>query len=70
MDKFKIAAFNCQGLKEKYENPDFVNKVKSYMIFGVNETWLNSTEKSINVPGYKFYPLCRKKEKRGQQGVE
>ena len=68
-----IGSLNCQGLKTKFELPEFVSEVSSYEIFGVNETWLESSEVGgILVPGYKFFPVCRKREggpNRGGIGV-
>ena len=73
MKSFRIGALNCHGLKGKYELPDFINEILSCEIFGVSETWTDKDEKDrISVPGYKFYPLSRKKEKgptRGGLGV-
>ena len=71
---FSIGSLNCQGLKTKYELPEFVEEVSGHDIFGVNEIWLekNSDANNIQVPGYKFYPICRSKEKgpiKGGVGV-
>ena len=70
---FMIGALNCQGLKTKYEMPEFIEEVSGYDIFGVSEIWMEDLEKSnINIPGYKFYPVCRSKEKgpiKGGVGV-
>ena len=59
-----IGSLNCQGLKNKYELPEFIEEVSGYDVFGVNEIWLeNSESKQVTIPGYKFYPICRSKEK-------
>ena len=64
-----IGSLNCQGLKGKYELPEFIGEVSAHDIFGVSEIWLeNSDIKNINLPGYKFYPFCRKKEKGPLKG--
>ena len=68
MDKIKIGALNCQGIKEKYENPNFVDIITPCDIFGVSETWIGNEENKINIPGYKFYQICRKKEKGATRG--
>ena len=60
---FSIGSLNCQGLKSKYELPEFVSDVSSYEIFGVSEIWLEQHETiNIEIPGYKFYAKCRSKE--------
>ena len=56
---------NCQGIKDKFETPEFQNLVKSQDIFGVCETWLGKETKKIKVPGFNYYPLNRKREKKG-----
>ena len=64
-----IGALNCQGLKGKYELPEMVSEVSAHELFGVSEIWLeNSETKIINIPGYKFYPFCRNKEKGPMKG--
>ena len=62
MDSIKVGALNCQGLKEKYETPEFVDMVKSCLVFGVCETWLRKGENTVQVENYKFYPYSRKTE--------
>ena len=64
--------FNCQGIKEKFETPDFQKLISTKDIFGICETWLKDGDESVNVPGFNFYPLNRKREKgvtRGGLGV-
>ena len=68
MDKLRIKALNCQGLKNKCENPDLLNKITSSEIFGVSETWMSDSDAKIQIPGYNFYPFCRKKEKGSTRG--
>ena len=64
-----IGSLNCQGLKGKYELPEFTGEVSEHDLFGVSEIWLeNSDVQNINIPGYKFYPFCRKKEKGPTKG--
>ena len=64
MNTLKIGMLNCQGIKEKFETPEFQEMVLSEDIFGVCETWLsNNGKEPINIPGYNFYPLNRNKEK-------
>ena len=69
----KIGSLNCQGLKNKFDLPEFIKEVSSHDIFGVNEIWLeNSEAKEVSITGYKFYPVCRSKEKgpiKGGVGV-
>ena len=61
LEKVKIGSFNCQGIQNKIEDFIFQRELRQYDIFAVNETWLsNGTD--ININGYKFFPLCRKKE--------
>ena len=68
-NKLRIGAFNCQGIKWKIEDPNFVKEVEKCDIFGVSETWICTNEsKTINIPGYKFYPFCRKKENGRSRG--
>ena len=68
MDTMKVGALNCQGLKEKYETPEFVDMVKSCLVFGVCETWLKKGENIVQVENYKFYPYSRKTEKGMNRG--
>ena len=56
----------------KFETPEFQNLVSEVDIFGVCETWLSDGNDNVNIPGFNFYPLNRKKEKgtlRGGLGV-
>ena len=48
MNKIKIGALNCQGIKEKFETPEFLEIVQSCLVFGVCETWLKKGENTIN----------------------
>ena len=66
---------NCQGIKDKFETPEFQKMVLSEDIFGVCETWLGSVNNNIyscnepiHIPGFNFYPLNRKKEKGMTRG--
>ena len=61
LKKLKIGSFNCQGIQNKVEDLVFQSELKQHDILAVNETWL-SNEKNININGYKFFPVCRKKE--------
>ena len=64
-----IGSLNCQGLKGKFELPEFIEEISSHEIFGVSEIWLKNSEvENIEVPGYKFYAKCRKKEKGPTKG--
>ena len=63
----RIGAFNCQGMRDKVDYPDFLKLVSDTDIFGVSETWLREDD-DISLPGYKFYPLNRKKEKGASRG--
>ena len=62
MENLKIGTLNCQGIKRKIDDPEFIKTISTEDIFGVSETWLNENDK-IDIPGFKFYPLNRKKEK-------
>ena len=64
----RVGGFNCQGIKDKIEDPSFLTDMSKYDIFGVCETWLNKGNENLNVPNYKFYPLSRKKEKEQSRG--
>ncbi len=55
----RIGSFNCQGIKEKIDYPDFLNLALSMDILGVCETWLSDKD-DIFLPGFKFYPQNRK----------
>ena len=55
----RIGAFNCQGLKEKIDYPDFLKLASNMDLFGVSETWLRDND-IIYLPGFKFYPQNRK----------
>ena len=69
LSNIRIGSLNCQGLKSKYEIPEFISDVTSHELFGVNEIWLeNSDVENIVVPGYKFYAKCRSKEKGPVKG--
>ena len=64
-----IGSLNCQGLKGKFELPEFIEEISSHEIFGVSEIWLKNSEvENIEVPGYKFYAKCRQKEKGPTKG--
>ena len=64
----QIGAFNCQGMREKVDYPDFLKLVAETDIFGVCETWLNEeNDGDIQLPDYTFYPLNRKKEKNSRR---
>ena len=67
MNTLKVGMLNCQGIKGKFETPEFQNLVKSHDIFGVCETWLGKKE-PIKVSGFNFYPLNRKKVKGVTKG--
>ena len=48
-----IGSLNCQGLKNKFELPEFISEVSSHDLFGVNEIWLQNSEVgNISIPGY------------------
>ena len=68
MTNLKLGGFNCQGIKDKIEDPCFVKEVSKFDILGVCETWLNKNNENLNIPNYKFYPLSRKKEKDVSRG--
>ena len=68
MNKIKIGALNCQGIKEKFETPEFLEIVQSCLVFGVCETWLKKGENTIKVEDYNFYPYSRKTEKGSNRG--
>ncbi len=68
MNTLKLGMLNCQGIMSKFETPDFQKMVISEDIFGVCETWLSSGKEPINIPGFNFYPLNRKKEKGMTRG--
>ena len=63
----KIGAFNCHGLKEKVDYPDFLKLAQKMDILGVSETWLNDSD-SIKLPGFQYYPINRKVSKGPQKG--
>ena len=63
-----VGAHNCQGIKEKIDDPSFINVISKYDIFGICETWLNKDNEKIIIPNYKFYPLSRKMEKDQSRG--
>ena len=67
MSKLKIAALNCQGIKEKIDTPQIYRLISTEDIFGVSETWLRDQDQ-ITFPGFKFYPFNRKKEKGTTRG--
>ena len=54
-------------VKEKIAFPELGELISKNDIFGVSETWLNEKDK-INLPGYNFYPMSRKKEKGASRG--
>ncbi len=65
----KVGALNCQGLKDKVDYPEFLKLVEKNDIFGVTETWLGDGDvDQITLPGYKFYPMNRNKERGIQRG--
>ena len=68
MNKLQIGALNCYGLKDKIDYPEFLNLVSKNDIFGVSETWLGDNDEEVVLPGYKFYPMNRKKERGVQRG--
>ena len=71
MNSFRIGTLNCQGLKGKYELPEFREMVERCLIFGVCETWLKKDKdekSSINIPGYNFYACSRVAEKGSSRG--
>lgn len=53
----KIGSLNCQGTKNKADDPSFINEIKQYDIFGVNETWLSNESKNIHIEGYYFFTM-------------
>ena len=60
----KIGALNCQGLKEKLDDPELLDLLSSCDIFGVSETWFGDKDsKDVDISNYKFYPYNRKKIK-------
>ena len=63
-----VGGFNCQGIVDKIDDPNFINDILKYDIFGVCETWLNKGNEHLVVPEYKFYPLSRKKENDQSRG--
>ena len=67
MNTLKIEMLNCQGIKGKFQTPEFLDTIESEDIFGVCETWLGKKE-PIKVPGFNYYPLNRKKRKRCDKG--
>ena len=67
MNTLKIGMLNCQGIKGKFQTPEFLNMIKSEDILGVCETWLGKKE-PIKVPGFNYYPLNRKREKGVTKG--
>ena len=58
--RLKISALNCQKLKDKVDQTNFLKLVSKMDIFGVSETWLKKNNEDINLPGFKFYPASRK----------
>ena len=62
-----IGMTNCQGLRNKHDEPLTIGLINENDILGVTETWLSDTDK-ITVPGYKFVPLNRKKQKGCSRG--
>ena len=65
----KLGALNCEGIKEKIDYPEFHHLLHERDLFGVCETWLNEDDtRNIEIEGYKFYPLNRKKENRASRG--
>ncbi len=68
MSHLRVGGFNCQGIKDKIEDPSFIKDLSKYDIFGVCETWLSSSNENFSVPNYKFYPLSRQKEKEQSRG--
>ena len=61
-ERIKIGALNCHGIKEKIDYPEFFKLVSEVDVFGVSETWLCEND-TVHIPGFKFYPMNRKKEK-------
>ena len=64
----KIGALNCHGILEKLDCPHVIDLISENDILGVSETWLQEKDK-IKIPGFKFYPLHRKIDKRGGIGL-
>ena len=68
-NKITLGALNCQGLKDKVDQPIFTDLINKMDIMGVCETWLNTeTAKDIFLPGYNFYPFNRKKTEGAVRG--
>ena len=68
-NKITLGALNCQGLKDKVDQPIFTDLINKMDIMGVCETWLNTdTAKDIFLRGYNFYPFNRKKTEGAVRG--
>ena len=66
-DTLKIGAFNCHGLKDKIDYPDFLKLALKMDVLGVSETWLKNGDQ-ISLPGFKFFPINRKVSKGAPRG--
>ena len=62
-----VGALNCHGLAEKIDDPNIIDLIRQHDLFGTSETWLKD-KTEIKVPGYKFYPLNRGKNKGPTKG--
>ena len=67
MKKLKFGMINCQGLRTKFETPEFIELVSQNSIFGVCETWCNDQE-VITLSGFNFYSINRKSNKGKTRG--
>lgn len=66
--KLLIGSQNINGgLNAKCKYVDFVNVVKKFDLFCIQETWLQE-QQCFNIPGYHFYRSDRKKHKRARRG--
>ena len=65
---FRVGGFNCQGINNKIDDPNFLNDLRKFEIFGVCETWSSKGNDNLYLPNYKFYPLSKRKECEQSRG--
>jgi hypothetical protein len=67
MNKFVSASLNVRSLLPKIDEVSMLALNNNLDIFGINETWLDSTipDSAVNIPGYKIYRKDRNRQGGG-----
>ena len=63
----KVGSFNCHGLLDKVDYPDFHELALEFDILGVTETWLGKNDK-VYLPNFNYIPLNRVESKGPSRG--